>query len=313
MTNRLVELARESEKTIKRYQPHESYIRLYDAYKTARYLAQADKLIIDNPRTPEYREKERKECIRLLYKLSKVRTYQTLVESDEILKQALYSLTAKKDLKILVYNEGSYTEKLFHKDFDSEKVFAFLRVIAGVIQLANQDIEKYAFKIGEAQEVVVSDKSNNLAKKLEASLLNDGFDRQGTNGLALLSHLKRFLRPDYLEVFAINEKTSFIPQGRKLTYRIPPNKKQLTKRELLVREATLLSRRYLNFVGKNRYPAEAIHFILRYIDKTIVDVRSIKKIQSKYDQEIVDKHIASGMDDKSQPFRVRPRTRSFYS
>jgi hypothetical protein len=109
MTNRLVELARESEKTIKRYQPHESYIRLYDAYKTARYLAQADKLIIDNPRTPEYREKERKECIRLLYKLSKVRTYQTLVESDEILKQALYSLTAKKDLKILVYNEGSYT------------------------------------------------------------------------------------------------------------------------------------------------------------------------------------------------------------
>jgi hypothetical protein len=188
-----------------------------------------------------------------------------------------------------------------------------LRVIAGFIQLANQDIEKYAFKIGEAQEVVVSDKSNNLAKKLEASLLNDGFDRQGTNGLALLSHLKRFLRPDYLKVFAINEKTSFIPQGRKLTYRIPPNKKQLTKRELLVREATLLSRRYLNFVGKNRYPAEAIHFILRYIDKTIVDVRSIKKIQSKYDQEIVDKHIASGMDEKSQPFRVRPINRSFYS
>jgi hypothetical protein len=313
MTNRLVELARESEKTIKRYQPHESYIRLYDAYKTARCLAQADKLIIDNPRTPEYREKERKECIRLLYKLSKVRTYQTLVESDEMLKQALYSFTAKKDVKILVYCEGSYSENLFHNDTDSEKVFAFLRVIAGVIQLADANIDKYAFRIGEAQEVIVSDKSNNLAKKLEASLLNDGFDRQGTNGLALLSHLKRFLRPDYLEVFAINEKTSFIPQGRKLTYRIPPNKKQLTKRELLVREATLLSRRYLNFVGKNRYPAEAIHFILRYIDKTIVDVRSIKKIQSKYDQEIVDKHIASGMDDKSQPFRLRPSRRSFYS
>lgn len=317
MTNRLVELARKSEKsekTIKRYQPHESYIRLYDAYKTARCLAQADKLIIDNPRTPEYREKARKECIRLLYKLSKVRTYQTLVESDEILKQALYSLTAKKDVKILVYCEGSYSENLFHNDTDSEKVFAFLRVIAGVIQLADANIDQYAFRIGEAQEVIVSDKSNNLAKKLEASLLNDGFDRQGrTNNLALLSHLKRFLRPDYVEVFTINKKETVIPQGRGLTYRIPPNKKQLTKRELLVREATLLSRRYLNFVGKNRYPAEAIHFILRYIDKTIVDVRSIKKIQSKYDQEIVDKHIASGMDDKSQPFRVRPRTRSFYS
>lgn len=315
MTNRLVELALESEKTIKRYQPYDSYARLYDKYRHERRIAQADKLNIGDGFTLEVRNRAAKKCKRLLYKLTHVRTYQTLIESNEILKLALSSAKMKKNVRFTVsWNDDDifYQEDVFHDDFKSEGIFAILRVIAGVIQLANREIEPYAFKLGKAKEVIVDTKAYKQAKKLEAILEEAGCDVQGSNKLPFLSHLKRFLYPpvDIYKDINAPEKTTVVVEKHKAGYRIPPTKKQLTKREILVRQATLLSRHFLWFEGKNRFPAEAIHFILKYIDGSNVDKRSIQKIQSRYDQEIIDGYYDEGRDELARAFRVIPRKHS---
>ena len=59
-------LAKAEKTDIQRYNPHESYIRLYDAYKSERRIAQSDKLTIDEYHfSVEHREKAKKKCIRL--------------------------------------------------------------------------------------------------------------------------------------------------------------------------------------------------------------------------------------------------------
>jgi hypothetical protein len=301
--------------TFSRYSFSDSYIRLYDEYRKTRRIAQDDKLYPsgDYCYLPWYREYASKKCKRLLYKLTHVRTYQTLIESNEKLKLALFLVSIKKNIRFLIRcsNDSSYQENIFHDDFEIEKIFAILRVIAGVIRLADEDYKfpYFASILGEAREVKLSAKSYNLARKLEASLKEDGFSMHGYNRLRLYADINNLLYATYdpkKEIHTSLQPYEVVAAKYKKGHHITPSKRHQITRQMLVRQATLLSRRLLKFEGKNRFPAEAIEQILGYIDGTHTDKRSIQRIQSAYDQEIIDGYFDKGEYDKASPFRLYP-------
>lgn len=297
---------REREVHINHYGPSASFTRLYDDYRYHRLVAQDDKLRTWDDSfcyLPWYRDVALKKCYRLLFKLKKIRTYQTLIESHEILKKALIEAERKKPLYTVFRDENPIND-----DDENERTLAILRVIAGVIELADSDIARFAYKLGKAKKVTMSEKSYNLARELKASLERDGFNTGGSHRhLSLLLRLRMFLGAERFPIDEIDTFKSYEEVARKHErggYQITPSKKNSTARQLFIREATLLSRQYLRFKGKNRFPAEAIQPILEYIDGTHTDIRSIKRIQADYDQEIINKYFEMGEYDKAAPLKV---------
>jgi hypothetical protein len=291
---------------IERYDPHDSYIRLYDAYRLSRNIAKVDtfKHYDGSDYLPSEREYYLKKCKRLLHKLTQIRTYQKLIESDENLNKVVFhAMKGKPNFRII---ENSELELIINGE--NEVTMAILRVIAGVINLTNNGIAQYVHRLGKTEEFNISSRSYELAMKLEASLQDDGIETQSIRD-GFLNRVKKLV----LNPRTLDKNSYYSPYDENKIYHIPASKKHSVTKYLLIYQITLLSKRYLKYKhlnGKNRFPAEAIHFILKYIDGSNVDKRSIQKIQSRYDQEIIDGYYDEGRDELARAFRVIPRKHS---
>ncbi len=293
-------------KPIQRYDPHDSYIRLYDEYRLSREIAKVDtfKQYDGSDYLPSKREYYSKKCKRLLFKLTQIRTYQKLIESDENLnKVVLHAMKGKPYFKII---EDSELELII--DGENEVTMAILRVIAGVINLTNNGIAQYVHRLGKTEEFNISSRSYELAMKLEASLQDDGIETQSIRD-GFLNRVKKLV----LNRYTLDKDSYYSPYDENKIYHIPASKKHSVIKYLLIYQITLLSKRYLKYKhsnGKNRFPPKSIQYILKYINGLDIYERSISRIQEEFDDDKLNELYEKG--ERQKVFALRTSTHKRY-